>query len=179
MYVCYDVKRGELLYRCEKVETVRALINIELSHTASSIWEETNLSFYNVFDISHLQSMFKGITGGTEPHSFNREYLVGQIIRLCQSAEPTNVDAFEATVQSLQIVPTDRTFYQYVKGSNKARVIAEPCDPPALLGNWQVAQGLPLPNNPMAHASCPQSPAIAQTWATVQTVAPKYAPPWV
>lgn len=178
MYICYDVKREEILYRCEKVETVRALVNIELSNVAVSIWEETNVASYNVFDIHHLQSMFKGLTGGTNPHSFNREYLIGQIVRLCQTAPETDVNAFEATVQSMQIPPRDLSFYQYVKGTNRAKQTTEPYAPPALRGNWQAAQALPLPGSQTALGDGIQAPPVAPPLPTVQTPPPKYAPPW-
>lgn len=183
MYILLDIRRMAILYRCEKVETLRALANIELSYTPVAVLEEAHVAAYSHYTIENLQELFRNLTGGTNPHSHNGAYLVGQIIRLCQTAQPCNVDNFEVTVQSLQIKPRDKDFYRYAKGQSKPKFLEEPYEPPPLLGNWQAAQGLPLPSAQTAPATPVQAPRNPQPWA-VQPVAadappPKYAPPWV
>lgn len=176
MYILIEVPRMAVLYRCEKVETVRALANIEFVHANTMIFEETNREAYCRFSIENLQNLFKSLTGGTDPHSHNIPYLIGQIIRLCQTIPQSAVDGFEATVQSGQIKLCDKECYRYQKGVSYALKLTAPYKHPALLGNWNAAQGLPLPTRQTA----PPAPAIAQPWADKPcATAPKYAPPWL
>jgi hypothetical protein len=178
MYVLINAERMEVLYRCEKVETLRALANIELSHIYVSIFEESDPASYSLFSTHGLQQLFKSLTGGTDPHSHNVEYLTGQVIRLCQSSAPSDVDGFEAIVQSLQIKAGDQRPYLYRKGRQTAEPLGIPYNPPPIVGNWQAAQALPIPSASTApHA--PPAPAQAQPWAIAPAVTPpKYAPPW-
>lgn len=179
MYVLVDKIQKAVVYRAEKPETLRALANIELSWSKISILEETNLEAWKTFEVHNLQEFFKSLTNGIDPHSHNIEFLAGQLSRLCQTAPVANVDAFEAIVQSMQIKAGDKDFYRYVKGQNRAKHLEDPYRPPALLGNWKAAQGLPLatPQTPQ-HAPA-QAPQHAQPWAVApSTTPPKYAPPW-
>lgn len=178
MYILIDTERMAIVYRCEKVETIRALANIELSHANSRILEETYKKGYPA-NVEQLQNLFKNLTGGTNPHSFDHNYLIDQIIRLCLSAEPSKVDAFEATVQSMQIKNTDRDYYKYAKGASRATILKEPFVPPPLVGNWKAAQGLPLPSTAPAQPAPAQAPRQPQPWAVAPAATPpKYAPPW-
>lgn len=179
MYVLVNRTDKAIVYRCEKVETLRALANIELSWAKVSILEETNAEAWKDFQVHNLQELFKGLTGGTDPHSHNTDFLVGQIMRLCQTAPVANVDGFEVTVQSLQLKANDKDYYRYAKGQNRANHLEDPYRPRALLGNWKAAQDLPLPTG-QTHAPAPvQAPQHAQPWAVApSTTPPKYAPPW-
>lgn len=179
MYVLIDKIQKAVVYRHEKVETLRALVNIELSHSKTSIFEETNIAAWAQFEVHNLQELFKSITGGLNPHSHNAEYLIGQLVRLCKTAPVAKVDAFEATVQSLQIKPQDKDFYRYVCGVSYAKRIEDPYRPPAILGDWKAAQALTLTSVATQAPAPAQAPAIAQPWAVApNTTPPKYAPPW-
>jgi hypothetical protein len=180
MYILVDKKRMVVVYRCEKVETVRALANIEFAHASTFILEEASLSAYNCLSTFDLQSLFKGLTGGTDPHSHNAEHLIGQVARLCQTAPASNVDGFEVTVQSLQLKPQDTDFYRYAKGQSRAQHLEAPYNPPPLLGDWKAAQGLPLPTGQTAPPTPAKPVQHAQPWAVApSTTPPKYAPPWL
>lgn len=172
MYILVDVKRMLIVYRCEKVETVRALANIEFAHTSTGIFEETNKAAYSRFSVGNLQELFKGLLGGVEPYSSDPVYITNQIIRLCQSATPSKIDAFEATVQSLQLAVKDNGSYKYQLGASKPKRLAEPYEHSPLLGNWEVAQALPLTPAPNA------APAPAQAPVQAIVVQAKYPPPW-
>ena len=175
MYILVDVKRMLIVHRCEKVETVRALANIEFVHSSTGIFEETNKAAYSRFSVGNLQELFKGLLAGVEPFSNDPVYITNQIIRLCQSALPSKVDAFEATVQSLQLGVKDTGFYRYQLGASKPRRLTEPYEHPPLLGNWEAAQALPLTAAPNA-APVPTQAAPQAIVAPV--AAPKYPPPW-
>lgn len=175
MYIAIDLKRMAIVYRCEKVETVRALINIELVHVATAILEENDITAYERFSVRELQKLFEGLTGGSNPNSHNANYLVGQILCLCQTIPPMQVDAFEVVVQSMQLKPHDKDFYRYAKGKSRAENLEEAYDPPPLLGNWKAAQALALGTAPAQAVA----PVQAQPWAVAPTTTPpKYAPPW-
>ena len=179
MYILVDKIQKAVVYRHDKLEVLRALANIELSWSKVSIFEETNQEAWKMFEVHNLQELFKSLTGGTNPHSHNIEYLIGQLVRLCQTASTANVEMFELTVQSLQIKIGDKDYYRYVKGKQRATHLEDPYRPPALLGDWKAAQGLPLatPQTPQ-HAPA-QAPQHAQPWAVApSTTPPKYAPPW-
>lgn len=174
MYILIDRHKMEVLYRCEKVETVRALTHIELPFTSVAIQEECCLGAFYCYSPENLRDIFKSLTGGTDPHSYNKEYLAGQISRLCQTATPTDVEPFEVIVQSLQVKGRDTKCYRYVKGASQPLETDEQHCPPAITGNWEAAQALPLPG-PYTKQSAPVQP---QSCVSVQTVPPKYAPPW-
>ena len=176
MYILLSTRPIGVLYRCPKVETLRALANIELSHISVSIVEEENFNGFAHFPVRELQELFKSLTGGADPCSANVSYLIGQIIRLCQTIEPTKVDAFTASIQSAQIKCTDKNHYKYNPGSSYPATLEEPYQPDALVGNWTMAQGLPLPNVEIMQPA----PAIPKPWAVpAATTPPKYAPPWL
>ena len=179
MYVLVNRTQKEIVYRSEKVETLRALANIELAWAKVSILEESNVEAWKHFEVHNLQELFKGLTGGTDPHSHNVDYLVGQIIRLCLTAPVANVDGFEVIVQALQLKPQDKDNYRYVKGANRPKHLEDPYRPPAIRGNWSAAQGLPLPTVQTAQPTAPQPQQHAKPWAVAPTASPpKYAPPW-
>lgn len=179
MYVLVNRTDKAIVYRCEKAETLRALANIELSWAKVSILEETNIEAWRHFETHNLQELFKSLTGGTDPHSHNATYLIGQIIRLCQTAPVANVDGFEVTVQSLQLKAQDKDFYRYRKGKSSAEHLEDPYRPPALLGNWVAAQGLPVPSAVTAPQAPAMAPQQAKSWEVAPTsTPPKYAPPW-
>lgn len=179
MYVLVNRTDKAIVYRCEKIETLRALANIELSWAKVSILEETNAEAWKHFEVYNLQELFKSLTGGTDPHSHNVEYLIGQVMRLCLTAPVADVDGFEATVQSMQLKPQDKDNYKYVKGQNRAKFLEDPYRPPALRGDWKLAQGLPLPSAPATQPSPVQAPQPAKSWDVApNTSPPKYAPPW-
>lgn len=179
MYVLVDKVQKAVVYSAEKVETLRALANIELSWSKVSILDETNLEAWKMFEVHNLQELFKSLTAGIDPHSHNLDFLAGQVSRLCQTVAPSNVDAFEATVQSLQIKPQDKDFYRYIKGQSRAKMVEDPYRPPALLGDWKAAQGLPLTTVQTAQPAPVQAAQHAQPWAVApSTTPPKYAPPW-
>lgn len=175
MYVLVDKTEKAIVYRHEKVETLRALANIELSHRKVAILDEDNKQAFLGFEVYFLQELFKALTNGVNPHSHNAEYLAGQVMRLCKTAPVASVDAFEASVQAMQIKFHDKDFYRYAKGSSYAQHLEDPFNPPPILGNWQAAQALPLPSP----QSAPPAPVIAQPWAPAPNATPpKYAPPW-
>lgn len=174
MYIVIDRFEMEVLYRCEKVETIRALCHIELPNYSISILEETCIGALLQFSVKNLQDLFESLTGGTNPHSHNAQYLAGQVSRLCQTCTPTDVQDFEVIVQSLQIKERDKKCYKYIKGGQRAVEVEENV-PKALIGNWQAAQDLALPG---AEIKAPSPVKPVQSWATVQTTPPKYAPPW-
>lgn len=179
MYVLVNRTDKAIIYRCEKVETLRALANIELSWAKVSILEETNVEAWKSFEVHNLQELFKGLTAGTDPHSHNIDYLVGQIVRLCQTAPVADVDGFEAVVQSLQLKPQDKDNYRYVKGQNRAKLLEDPYRPPALRGDWKMAQALPLPGTVAPQHTPTSAPQQAKSWDVApSTTPPKYAPPW-
>ena len=176
MYILIDSRAMQVLYRSQKPETLRCLANIEVAHLATYIFDETNHAAYMGYDATDLQNLFKSLTNGTNPYSHNKEYLVGQIARLCQTLEPTFVDGFEATIQSSQIKPTDLSYYRYAYKQHSPAKVTEPYNPPALVGNWAAAQALPLPGTQQS----PPAPAQPATMAPMQpTTPPKYAPPWL
>jgi hypothetical protein len=180
MYVLVNKTDKAIVYRCEKLETLRALANIELSWAKVSILEETSISAWNCFETHNLQELFKSLTGGTDPHSHNAPYLIGQIIRLCQTAPVANVDGFEVTVQSLQLKAHDKDFYRYRKGKSCAEHLEDPYRPPALLGDWKAAQNLPVPSAATAQQAPATAPQQAKSWELApSTTPPKYAPPWL
>lgn len=179
MYILVDRQRMAVIYRCEKVETLRALANIEFAHTGVAILDETSTSAFRTFGVDSLQKLFEGLTNGTNPHSHNADYLVGQIMRLCQSAPPTAVDDFNVALQSLQIKQTDKNDYRYRKGEPRPERLTEAYLPPALVGNWKAAQGLPLPTVQTSAPAPAQAPRQPQPWAVAPAATPpKYAPPW-
>lgn len=179
MYIAIDMKRLAVVYRHEKIEVLRSLINIELVHVYVGTMEETNFAAYGMFPIEKLQELFKNLTGGTDPHSFNRDYVIGQIIRLCQTIQQTDADSFYTTVQSLQIPAKDLSCYKYHPGASKPIKLEEPYNPPALVGNWEAAQALAMPTAQTAQPSPVAAPAVTQSWAVAPTATPpKYAPPW-
>jgi hypothetical protein len=178
MYIAISKVQKAVVYRCEKVETVRALVNIELAHTNVAIFEETHFRAWSAFEISYLQELHENLTNGANPHSRDEEYLIGQLVRLCQTVTPSKVDAFEASVQAMQLKFHDKGNYRYAAGASYAKPVEEPYWPVPLVGNWQAAQALPL-TRATTQAPAPAQPqAIAQPWANVQTAPPKYAPPW-
>lgn len=179
MYILVDRKRMEVIYRCEKVETLRALSNIEFAHTNVAVLDEASHSAFRTFGVESLQKLFQGLTNGTDPHSHNAEYLVGQVMRLCQSADASDVVDFEVIVQSLQVKQTDKNDYRYRKGEPRPERLTEAYLPPALVGNWKAAQGLPMPTVQTSAPAPVQAPRQPQPWAVAPaTSPPKYAPPW-
>lgn len=174
MYILIDRHKMEVLYRCEKVETVRALTHIELPFTSVAIQEETCLGAFYAYSTQDLRDIFKSLTGGTDPHSHNKEYLAGQISRLCQTATPTDVEPFEVIVQSLQIKGRDKKCYRYTKGASQPLEIDEQYCPSAIRGDWEAAQALSLPG---VYTGKP-APVQPRSCVSVQTAPPKYAPPW-
>lgn len=180
MFILIDKFRMAVVYRHPKVEVLRALANIELAHVGIRIMEESDPAGFADFTVHQLQDLFKNLVGGVDPHSHNASYIIGQIIRLCQTVPPIIIDGFKATVQSLQIKANSKAFYKYAGDKPLVVELDEPYNPPALVGNWNAAQGLPLPSAPM-HAPTPtQAPATARPWVTpAPPTAPlKYAPPW-
>jgi hypothetical protein len=179
MYIAVSKVQKAVVYRCEKVETVRALVNIELSHTRVSIFEETHHASWELFEVHNLQELYKSLTRGADPHSHNVDYLIGQLTRLCQTVKPNKVDAFEASVQSMQIKFHDKDYYRYTIGKSSATPVNDPYWPAPLVGDWHAAQALPLAR-PAIQAPAPAQPlAIAQPWAVAPSATPpKYAPPW-
>jgi hypothetical protein len=177
VFILIDKVQKAVVYRHEKPEVLRALVHIELAHHATSIFEETNISAWEVFAVHNLQELFKSLTGGTNPHSADPKYLIGQLIRLCQTTPVANVDGFGVTVQALGIKAKDKDYYRYIKGESKPRSLEDPYNPPPLLGNWKAAQGLPLAPSTNAPQTPIQATTVADSYTTAQTP-PKYAPPW-
>lgn len=181
MYILIDRAALTVLYRCEKIETIRSLTHIELPYYCVSIQEECCLGAFHMYSSQNLRDIFKNLTGGTDPHSHNKEYLAGQISRLCQTITPTDVEPFEVMVQSMQIKNRDKKCYRYVKGSSQPLEVDEQYDPPPLVGDWNAAQALPAPVRIYNGTSArPTAPApVAKPWGVQQTTEPpKYAPPW-
>lgn len=181
MYILIDRHKMEVLYRCEKVEIVRALTHIELPYVSVAIQEETCLGAFHCYSSQNLRDIFKNLTGGTDPHSHNKEYLAGQISRLCQTIPPTDVEPFEVIVQSMQIKDRDKKCYRYAKGASQPLKVDEQYNPPALIGDWDAAQLLPAPvrmyNGTSVRVMAPAP--VAKPWSVQPTTEPpKYAPPW-
>ncbi len=175
MFILIDKVQKAVVYRHEKAEVLRALVHIELAHHTTSIFEETNIAAWHMFEVHNLKELFKSLTGGTNPHSADTNYLIGQLIRLCQTAPIANVDGFAVTVQALQLKHNDKGYYRYGKGLSKPMVLEDPFNPLPLLGNWKAAQELPLTTGKI---NAP-APVQAAPWAVQPaTVPPKYAPPW-
>ena len=180
MHVLIDKKRMAIVYRHRKPEVLRALAHLELAHTNVSILEETHKQGYWHFSTRLLQDLFRNLTAGTNPHSNDPQYLIGQIMRLAQTTKEVDVNEFELTTQALRLKPHDKDNYRYVKGQALPKVLEIPYNPPALVGNWAQAQALPLTRpqeTPVAPAMAPAAPTIATPWQS-QTSTAKIPPPW-
>lgn len=174
MWILIDTTNMAVLYRHESIRVLSALAHIELPNVDVSFIEETHRSAYDKFTPKELQDLFRSLTNDTDPHSANHPYLVGQIMRLCQTAPQVDVSVFELLTQAMQIKDSDTKTYKYIKGSGQPKLDAS-WAPAPLLGNWAAAQGLPLPNT----ATVAPAPAQPPSWTIAPApTPPKYAPPW-
>ena len=163
-----DTRRMVVVYRHPHKEVLRSLVNIEFVHTSTAIVDEYDISSFGYFPIEALRKLFMGLTGGTDPHSYDHSYVSGQVARLVQTCKEVVVNEFDLRVQSMQILFHDKESYLYAPGQHRAKELEEPYVHPPLLGNWQAAQAIPLTpaNNPAKTPLTPAKPA------------PVVAPPW-
>lgn len=179
MYVLLHKDTMAILYRCEQIETLRALANIEFVDSRLALFEETNRRAYDYLHHSQIDQLFSSLAGSSEPANYPQAKKVDMIMRLCQTLPPSAVEGFEAVVQSLRIKPTDKSCYQYVAGECRPRKLKEPPERVALVGNWEAAQALPSPRTIQSPPQPAQMPANPVPWAIAPTATPpKYAPPW-
>lgn len=173
-----DTRRMEIVYRHPHREVLRSLINIEFVHTSTAIGDEEDEASIAHFSVDALRKMFKGLTAGIDPHSYDHRYLAGQVLRLVRTAKIVEVNEFDLRVQSMQILFHDKSPYRYAPGQHRAKELEEPYQHPALVGNWQAAQALPLTSAQkpaIVPAMAPAAPVVAPPW---QATPGKIPPPW-
>lgn len=175
MFLLIDKQRMVVVHRHPNNVALRNIAHIEMGHCPGSIFEETEEANWLQFTHTELMLLYKGMTlVPYTGHAINP--LVSILMRLSQTIEPSNIDAFEVMLQANTIKDTDRNFYQYVFGSNKPKLLEDVFEGAARRGSLTQALAQPLP----ATVKTYQSPPIpAATWQpSTPKEPPKYPPPW-
>ena len=175
MFLLVDKQRMVIVHRHESNVTLSKIVHIEMPHCPSCIFEESHEMNWAQFSPLELMLIYEGLTDLKYVGHAIRP-LISLLTRLSRTIEPSNIDGFEATLQANAIPFSDKGFYRYVHGSNKAKELDDIFVGVARKGSLTQAVALPLPTP----ANPPQSHVVAPApWRPVAPTAPqKYPPPW-